>query len=295
MTELEYDLTQLCKRNRDGSRATQVARLKILRLTARQLHQLGFRHMRLNSLGTRHIWQVTSLWKQGHYQLGYRPVATGTLKNRLSHLRWWAEKINKQNVVPRCNQELGIGKRAYKTNQSKATQLHASSLQKITDPHIRASLLLQAMFGLRREEAMKIQPRLADKGESLALKGSWCKGGRERAIPIRTHQQRQILNQAKLIAGNGSLIPSDKTYRQHKDTWEYQTQRAGISRTHGMRHRYAQQRYLEITGWKAPADGGPIRGQLTVEQRVIDTNARQSIAEELGHGRSEISNVYLGR
>jgi hypothetical protein len=48
------------------------------------------------------------------------------------------------------------------------------------------SLRLQAAFGLRREEAVKFQPSYADRGDRLALKASWCKGGRAREIPVRT-------------------------------------------------------------------------------------------------------------
>ena len=50
----------------------------------------------------------------------------------------------------------------------------------------RLSLRLQAAFGLRREESIKIVPSWADRGNSLALKDSWTKGGRQREIPTRT-------------------------------------------------------------------------------------------------------------
>jgi integrase len=66
------------------------------------------------------------------------------------------------------------------------------------------SLRLQAAFGLRREEAIKIQPRWADRGDHLQLKASWTKGGRERTVPIRTAAQRALLEQAKQLAGSGS-------------------------------------------------------------------------------------------
>jgi hypothetical protein len=46
------------------------------------------------------------------------------------------------------------------------------------------SLRLQAAFGLRREESIKFRPDYADRSDHIILKGSWTKGGRERAIPI---------------------------------------------------------------------------------------------------------------
>jgi hypothetical protein len=34
----------------------------------------------------------------------------------------------------------------------------------------------------------------ADRGDHLVLKASWTKGGKERIIPIRTEQQREVIN-----------------------------------------------------------------------------------------------------
>jgi integrase len=74
------------------------------------------------------------------------------------------------------------------------------------------SLRLQQAFGLRREEAIKIQPRWGDRGAHLHLKASWTKGGRERTVPIRTREQRALLEQAKQLAGTGSRIPRGRSY-----------------------------------------------------------------------------------
>ncbi|MOA66982.1 hypothetical protein D3C78_1939460 [compost metagenome] len=64
---------------------------------------------------------------------------------------------------------------------------------------------------------------------------------------------------------------------------------------HGLRHRYAQERYEALTGWKAPAAGGPSAQSLTPAQRTLNTQARQTISGELGHERTQITAVYLGR
>lgn len=64
---------------------------------------------------------------------------------------------------------------------------------------------------------------------------------------------------------------------------------------HGLRHAYAQARYEALTGWKAPAAGGPSTQSLTASQRLADCEARQTISRELGHERVEITKVYLGR
>jgi len=50
----------------------------------------------------------------------------------------------------------------------------------------------------------------------LVLKASWTKGGREREIPIRTQEQRQLVDEAKALAKGKSLVaPSYDTYRDY--------------------------------------------------------------------------------
>jgi len=74
-------------------------------------------------------------------------------------------------------------------------------------PCAQMSLRLQAAFGLRREASIKIVPAWADRGDTLVLKASWNKGGREIRIPVRTPEQRQLLDEAKVLARGKSLVP----------------------------------------------------------------------------------------
>jgi hypothetical protein len=103
------------------------------------------------------------------------------------------------------------------------------------------------------------------------------------------------LQEAKQLAGAGSLIPAEMSYRDQLNRFKAQTAQAGIDRVHGLRHHYAQARYAELTGWKAPAAGGPTAKQLSADQKVIDRQARLTISLELGHEREQITAVYLGR
>jgi hypothetical protein len=88
-----------------------------------------------------------------------------------------------EGLIASSNIQLNIPKRVFVTNESKATEIQ-DRLGKVSDPCVRVSLELQRDFGLRREEAIKFQPRYADHGNHLNIKGSWTKGGRERVIPI---------------------------------------------------------------------------------------------------------------
>jgi integrase len=287
MDDLTYSLRQLCRRNRDGSHATQADRQGVLTLASRQLREAGFRQMRATSLKEKHVEALLERWQAAG-------LSAGTLKNRLAHLRWWAEKVGKAGVIPADNARLGIPERRFVTQENKARDL-GDGLDRIRDPHVRMSLALQEAFGLRREECIKFQPRYADRGGCIVLKDSWTKGGRPRTVPITSPEQRTVLDAAHRLAGAESLIPAQKNYIQQRRTYEGQCKTAGLSHMHGLRHRYAQTRYEALTGWKAPAAGGPSVESLTPAQRVQDTKARQTISRELGHERPSIVSVYLGR
>jgi len=287
MNPLEHRFVVLTRRNRDGSQSTQAERIQILRLFARQLYELGYSPKSERNLKLKHYLAVIKLWKD-------QGVSDRTIANRVAAFRWVGEKTHRENVLPPNNADLGLGKRACNAT-SRANHAPESALRKLNDPNIRISLALQRYFGLRREEAMKIQPRRADRGDTLVLKGRWTKGGREREIPIRNEMQRDILETAKAIAQNGSLIPAHRSYKEQLAKWEYATAKAGIPQTHGLRHAYAQTRYQELTGWASPHQGGPSRKTLQGQQRELDSQARLTIAEELGHSRISIVQVYLGK
>ena len=289
MRDLNYALKQLCQRNRDGSFATQADREHRLAQMASQLEAMGFRHMGASSLKPKHVEKLVAHW------LGQN-LAAGTIKNRMAALRWWAHKVGKENVLARANAAYSIADRVFVTNISKAKELDADKLASIRDPCIRISLRLQVAFGLRREESIKIIPAWADRGGWLALKDSWTKGGRPRQIPIRTEEQRRLLDEAKSLARGKSLVaPGFSTYRAYLRYFCHQCARVGIQGFHGHRHGYAQARYHELTGWPCPACGGPRSREFTPDRRAADLEARLTISRELGHNRERITAVYLGR
>lgn len=109
--------------------------------------------MHAESLKPKHVEALVARWKA-------ESLSAGTIKNRMTELRWWAEKISKQNVVARANDEYGIAKRQYVTSVNQSRELTAGDLAKITDPYTQVSLKLQAAFGLRREEYRSSRPML---------------------------------------------------------------------------------------------------------------------------------------
>ena len=288
MKDLNYQLSKLCRDNRDGGFSTQATRSRILDLIASQLRELGYRRMQPKSLKPKHVDALVAQWRN-------QGIRVGTLKNRLSALRWWAKKVNKPSIIAKDNDVYGIGKREYVAKESKAQDLDDKKLSEISDPFVRLSVRLQAAFGLRREESIKFNPSFAMQGDRIRLKSSWTKGGRARTVPIRNDEQRQLLEDVKDLAKGGSLIPAQLNYVQQLHRYERQLRNAGLSKLHGLRHAYAQQRYIELTGWRALVAGGPTSKQLNPEQRALDHEARAIVSRELGHARAAISAVYVGR
>ncbi len=289
MRKLNYQLKQLCRRNRDGSFQTQRNREYSLRRIANQLHELGYQHMSVQSLKPKHVEALVKHWMDSGN-------AIGTIKGRMAHLRWWAEKVQKPNVIKRSNREYDIPNRTYVAKESKAQFLSPEQLSQVRDKYVRMSVELQQLFGLRREESIKFTPSYADQGGYIRLKGSWTKGGRPRVVPILTQQQRDVLDRVRKLVGNGALIPPDKNYAQQKERYHHSTlQDAGLRNLHGLRHGYAQRRYQELTGWEAPVAGGPTYKELASEQKLKDREVRMIVSQELGHGRINITNIYLGK
>jgi integrase len=286
--DFKHGINLILQHNQQGAYATHYARKSLLLSFANDLHQhTVFKPRNIYCLKEKHIRNVVAYWQQ-------QGLSAGTIKNRTAALRWLAQKINKANIMP-SNTQLNIDKRVYVSPQNKA--LINPDFSGITNPYVRVSLELQRLFGLRREESLKIKPQdAASDGQYLRLRGAWCKNGRPREIPIITDEQRHWINKAIELANttpNGTLIPRGKNYIQQRWTYDKQVQRAGLNNLHGLRHAYAQQRYLELTGFPCPIAGGPSRKSLTSEQKVLDKQARLTITELLGHSRVGVVKNYL--
>ena len=291
MDRLQYGFNEIIKRNQDGSYATKANRKRMLMMFAEQLKDAGYKtnNMRPSDFKGRHINTLIKKWKDDG-------VSTGTIKNRMANIRWLAEKIGKIDMV-KNNAVYGIEDRKYITNIDKSADVTAEQLDKLS-PYVRQSVELQKQFGLRREEATKFSPDYALGGYDpytapvLRIKPQWSKGGRYREIPITTDAQRDALMAALTLAGDGSLIPSNRSYKEHIGHFERETAAIGLGQTHGLRHLYAQNRYKELTGMDCPAVGGLVK--LTAEQKQIDIDARKIISQELGHNRLSVTGIYLG-
>ena len=287
MDALSFSLKHLTSHNGEGSFGTRALRHRGLQAMAEELSEMGYRLPDAKSLKGKHVEALVGHWKASG-------IADQTIRNRLCWLRWWAYQVGKPGLLPNGNESYGLAERG-RYSGNRAQKAEPDKLARVQDERTRLALKLEAAFGLRREEALKMRLALADKGDRLALKASWTKGGRYREIPLTHPRQRELLDEVRRTVGDGALIPPGKNYVQAVKTYENQLLRAGISNAHGFRHAYAQWRYKTLTGWACPAAGGPTLDCMTAAEAATDRAARLEVSHELGHGRLDVTDTYLGR
>ena len=225
-----------------------------------------------------------------------KELSPGTINNRLAFLRHVCDWTGRRGVMSKRNADYHDGKRLREATVSKAVYVQTDVVKRVHNLYARASLMLQIAFGLRRKEALMIQPDWADRGNRINLKATWTKGGRRREIPLTTAAQREALDYAKSVAGKGSMIPSSLSYKDYRDSlWLTACKSIGLNGTHGFRHAYAQDRYEILAGFACPVRGGPKRDEMTPEQlqldewgakpSVVGTGTRAAAGHELVSGQ----------
>jgi hypothetical protein len=153
-------------------------------------------------------------------------------------------------------------------------------------------------LGLRFREASLLDSRHALK--ELEMRGgvnitAGTKGGRgkqvDRWVPVSARALETLRRAAHAQGGAANLIPADQNYRQWREhayhVWSGSAH--GIRGFHDLRAAYACERYVELTGHAAPTVAGH-RGA----SKDKDAAARAAIAQELGHGRTDVLAAYVG-
>lgn len=289
----KFSINELVKNSGVHAYVTKADMRHMLFRCIKDLHELGFKVGHIKGLQPKHIYALVDHWKS-------QDKNPATIKNYMSKLRHTASLLKNPSLIKPDNDTYNIGKRSYKPTINKA--IHQIDLSKCTDPHIRLSLEGQALFGLRREESMKFNHREALHDNELRIMPSWTKGGIGRTLKITNDAQRQWLYKvSKLVPHGESLIPRDRTYKQHLSHYQAQTKLMGVCKLHGLRHAYAQRRYVELTkfydpsgqGLICPIDGGKKYKDMSEIEKKIDQRVRQILSIELGHSRKSIIQIYL--
>ena len=101
---------------------------------------------------------------------------------------------------------------------------------------------------MREKEALKFSHQEATgKAGKIHLKGTWCKNGRPRSLPIVNDRQVQLLKEVRVFQeerglnqyGKYSMIPNDKKFSSYRNEVQERSRQVGI-KGHGLRHHWAQ-------------------------------------------------------
>ena len=155
-------------------------------------------------------------------------------------------------------------------------------------------------LGLRCQEAAMINANsalieLQQHGKINVVAGT--KGGRgnhiDRWIPVSKRAKHALVGAKNFQDNCRNLIPENETC--HKFLTQIRSvvtpvlKEHNIKSLHELRAAYACDRYEQITGYRAPV----ITGQ-TCPDKGIDLQARETVSQELGHGRVNVVAAYIG-
>ncbi|MDY7574480.1 integrase domain-containing protein [Actimicrobium sp. CCI2.3] len=278
-----------------------------------------FRELRLNGevpyrvdprrLGNRHIRFMVQRWLD-------RELSPATLQQYLSFLRTYAGWIGKPQLVMPVERYINDPKRTrrrYCAEVDKSWSARGIDAEQIftamaaIDRYAAAQLAVKSAFGLRRKEAVMLQPQrrvvtarqagIAEDDDALyldLLKGT--KGGRQRYLPIDSDDKRRALQRAcELVRSlEDHLGNPARTLKQNLRRIDYVMAKLGLTQSelgvtgHGLRHDFANDLYEKESGATAPLRGGAVVDSAT------DQAARLAVARQLGHGRIQIAGAYLG-
>jgi integrase len=298
------------------SAKTQSERASALFRCFRDLHALGFKIRNPYRLGGRHVAALLADWTADQPRARRATLSAATVQTELSHLRTFAGWIGKPGLVRPAESYVPAPARVTRRYAATADRSWSARtadpdglIETIAreDAWVGAELRLARAFGLRVKEAVMLQPRLAERSATGApviagSTGEWLevargtKGGRPRLVPIDSPAKRAALDAAKalLAADAQPLADPARTLKQNLDRLHNVLKKFGVTRralgvtAHGLRHGYAAERYEALAGVPAPVRAGP------APTAAADRLARLQVAEELGHGRRQITNAYLG-
>jgi len=285
-----------------------------------ELREMGVKH--LGRLTQEHVQELIESWRERLAAGELSRSATSTYVSALNRILEYAGRENwtvsaKAEGLNRGSYEYKDRSVSHEAHQAFKAWLEQKAQQTGDAKYeaLRHSIELQRELGLRARESFGI--KIADKNtgrDTLNLgREDWTKNARPREVPI-SESAREALKAAQEFAkeqGWKSLTPPDTKLDEYRN-WAYRTveefgQETGYKdyHFHGERHAFAQEMYSKLweeRGYTVEApvkDGGS--SLLSVAEEIgkeeakeIDREIRLQVSEALGHGREEITRVYVG-
>lgn len=276
-------LAKLYRHNRQGSYKTRARYYEAMQRFCRFLAEV-YRLERLANIAPKHIYAYVAYLQEGG-------KSASTIKTDLSAIRFFHDLIPTARYELPGNEDLCLQRRTF---GGVDRTWSAGEFNRMLDAAIKADredfvsvLYLGRFAGLRIHECFRIDTATAAKAvkeRKLTIKG---KGGLVRTVPLNDLLvQRLQLDLKRTPRGHKLYVPDDqetheaikalqafiwlnRSLAQDKDSTRPMT-------FHGLRHTYAAEKY-----------------QGFIDAGVTPFGARKGVSRLLGHGRDDVTNIYL--
>ncbi|THF60387.1 integrase domain-containing protein [Pseudothauera rhizosphaerae] len=265
------------------------------------------------SFSGRHVEAVTRHWQTEAHAGRMSPATIQTYFSFMKTFVGWIGKPQLLKPIASYFDDPQLYRRSLASGIDKSWRARGVEVAAVIreveayDVHAAASLKLMQAFHLRFKESTMLRPHVdvltaaqagqPEDGAAFYLdthRGT--KGGRGRLIPIDNALRAAAIDYARKVAVgvNDSVSDPRLDLKQALRRLRYVMERHGITRAalgvtpHGLRHQGAAEDYEAMTGKRPPVAGG------TPVDSALDRQARQRIADHLGHGRVQITNAYCG-
>lgn len=280
---LMSQLGKLHRHNRQGSYKTRARYYEAMQRFCRFLAEV-YRLERLANIAPKHIYAyVTYLQERGK--------SASTIKTDLSAIRFFHDLIPNARYKLPGNGDLFLQRRTFGNvdrtwSEDEFKRMLTCALECDREDYI-SIFYLGRFAGLRIHECFRIDTATASKAakeKALTIKG---KGGLVRTVPLNNLLVQRLQHDLKQTPhGHKLYVPDDQeTHEAIKALQAFiwlnrsWVQDKGSTRPmtfHGLRHTYAVEKYKGF-----------------VNAGVTPYGARKAVAKLLGHGRDDVTNVYL--
>ncbi len=267
--KLAHQALKLVGKNWGKASLTVKKNRQTIRLFADRVER-AFGLERIQDLKPKHVERVfNDLLSEGKKPTTMAAYATAA--------RTIAEAINKKNIVPRTNAELGFSR---KDERYCPVDANLTALQEVRSKLYALNEWqglahdMRMHFGLRAKESL-LSTEMIIENEQLYLVVKGAKGGRPRAVPVLSPEQKETLARVHdflFRSGLKSLVPANLNLKQGYDKQRNDLHRLGATKVlrahaHALRHHYIQ---------------------MKKAQGVDDMD----LVKEVGHGRVEVLEHY---
>jgi integrase len=280
---LMSQVDKLHRHNRQGSYKTRARYYEAMQRFCRFLAEV-YRLERLANIAPKHIYAyVAYLQEQGK--------STSTIKTDLSAIRFFHDLIPSARYELPGNGDLCLQRRTFggvdrTWSAGEFERMLGIALERGREDYV-SIFYLGRFAGLRIHECFRIDTATAAKAvkeKAITIKG---KGGLVRAVPLNDLLVQRLQQDLKRTPRGHKLYVSDdqETHEAIKALQAFiwlnrsTVQDEGSTRPmtfHGLRHTYAAEKYRGF-----------------IDAGVTPFGARKAVSKLLGHGRDDVTNIYL--